>query len=159
MDLIKAKEALESYYEGETSLQQELELRQFLLNYQGNDTDFMQAKKMFEVLTQNKTITSSIEMDQITEPVKARIIRWVRLTAAAAAVLIIPIVLTVWMKSAPQPVVYAYVDGKPITSKEQAIKETQLAMLALSGNMAKGTEPLKQIQIINKPVELLTFKK
>jgi hypothetical protein len=159
MDLTNAKELLERYYEGETSRNEELELRSFLAGYKGDDLDLMQAKQMFNAFSEVSSQASDLQFEQINQTPKQKLMRWVQWSGAVAAALMVPVILTVWLKSAPHPVAYAYVNGKPVFDKEQAFQDTQKALLALSGNMEKGTEPLKQIQVINKPVELLTLKK
>lgn len=159
MELIEANELLERYYDGETSQEQELALREFLAEYKGSEPALIQARQMFIAFSRTQKETSNLEFERITKPKRILINRWVQWSGALAAAILIPIVLTVWLRTNPQPVVYAYINGKPITNKELALKDTQKALMALSDNMAKGTGPLKQIQILNKPVELLTFKK
>jgi hypothetical protein len=159
MDLTNAKELLERYYEGETTRNEELELRSFLAGYNGDDSSLVQAKQMFNAFSEASIQASDLQFEQINQSPKERMMRWVQWSGAVAAAFLVPIILTFWLKSAPHPVAYAYVNGKPVFNKEQAFQDTQKALLALSGNMEKGTGPLKQIQVINKPVELLTLKK
>jgi len=65
-----------------------------------------------------------------------------------------------FMLSNPQDqIVYAYVNGKPITDKQEAIAYSKQAMNTLSSNLNKGTSGLNYMEKLNKPADLLIVRK
>ena len=81
------------------------------------------------------------------------------LISGIAASLVLALSLTFILKTNNPPVVYAYINGKPITNKQVAMQYSKEALTNISTQFNKGTRGLKYINKINKPVELLTVKK
>lgn len=154
------KELLEKYYEAQTTLDEERQMQRFLENYQGADQEINEAKMLFESFGKELKTTANISFDDIVNNkpvVKMPKLRYV-ITGVAAA-LLIALTLTFWLNQDEQPVVYAYINGKPITDKELALNGTKQALFAVSENLNKGTQGLEQLNKLNKPAELLTVKK
>ena len=161
MDLQIAKNILEKYYNGESTITDEQELQAFLTNYEGNDEELQVAKHLFESLNEDAQETVGIDFDSIVR--QKRMIKFKKpvynYVASIAAVLVMALVIGVLVTTSKQQVVYAYVDGKPITNKQEAIEQSQKALYNISSQLNKGTKGLKHMQNLNKPVELLTVKK
>lgn len=159
MELQKFKDILEKYYEGLSSLNEEKELKLFLKHYNGDDADLNEAKVFFGLLDDSVYETVDIDFKDITNSKpKSNTKRIYLVLSSVAASLIIGISLTFLLNTNNSPIVYAYVDGQPITNKQEAIKYSQQALLSLQSNLNKGTNKLDYVNKINKPVELLTVK-
>jgi hypothetical protein len=160
MELFKVNNLLEKYYEGQSSKHEEAQLRSFFKGYQGNDTNLLEAKMLFSVFTEASEENVAIDFETIAGKKPAGMVQKVyfRMSALAAAVVIGFAV--VFMLTSPQKqVVYAYVNGQPITNKQEALAYSMQAMNELSTNLNKGTEHLNQMGKLNMPAMLLTVKK
>jgi len=154
------KKLVEDYFEGLTSLDEEKILKDYLQNYHGNDPDLLEAQTIFKDFRQERDEPLNISFESISsDQPKTRIRRlWMYSgSVAAAAVLIFAFIYL--FKLTGTPVVYAYVNGQPITDKELAMKYSEQALQTLSNPLSKGTAQLKHIDKLNKPAELLTVKK
>ncbi|PKP09339.1 MAG: hypothetical protein CVU09_11720 [Bacteroidetes bacterium HGW-Bacteroidetes-4] len=154
------KQLLEKYYEGQTSKQEDRQLRNLLKLYVGSDAELLEAQSMFSLYDDEAKETVNIDFDKLIEQHKSHKVRKVYfgLTTAVAASLIAFAML--FMLSNPQDqIVYAYVNGKPITDKQEAIAYSKQAMNTLSSNLNKGTSGLNYMEKLNKPADLLIVRK
>lgn len=160
MERFDAKTILEKYYEGLTSKQEDKSLHDFLSSYEGADEELLEAKELFAFFREESEETLALDFTTITGEQPNRKVRKLYLwgtSVAAAAVLILSFILVF---NYPQnKVVYAFVDGKPITNKQEALAYSKQAMTQLSNNLNKGTENLNYMGTLNMPEALLTVKK
>jgi len=157
MDLQQIKQLIAKYYEAETSHDEETQLKEWLKSYTGNDSELLEAKKLFGFYADEAHEEVDISFESIiTEKttIKFRpIVAWI---SSVAAVLLIAFSLTFLTRTPKQPVVYAYINGKPITNKELAMKDTKKALMLMSASFNKGTDGLTQLSKLNEPMSLLT---
>lgn len=158
MELHKYKNILEKYYEGLTSIEEELRLQSFLEKYTGDDAELIEAKMILGALNSEAGETVDIDFNSIvkTKPTAAK--RIFAIVSSVAAGLIIALSLTFLLNTNKSPIVYAYVNGQAITNKQEAIKYSQQALLSLQSNLNKGTDKLDYVNKLNKPAELLIVK-
>lgn len=161
MDLRKAKQLLEKYYNGETSVQDEKKLQDFLLVYCGTDEDLQMAKYLFESLASESQEKVALDFETIIQ--QKPVIKFAKpvynVWLAVAAVLLVAFVIGVLVKTTQRPIVYAYVNGTPITDQQVAMQQSQKALYNISSQLNKGTKGLILLNNLNKPAALLTAKK
>ena len=159
MEQLENKILLDKYFDGNTSTEEEKKLKLYLDSYSGKDADLLEAKQIFEILHEDGDETINIDFESIIHQKPNIKLKWVYgVLSGIAASFIIGLSLTFLLKTNNPPVVYAYINGKPITDKEIAIKESKQALLTITTNLNKGTESLNYLNKLNKPVELLTIK-
>ena len=157
MDSQQIKELISRYYQAETSPDEESHLKEWLSTYSGDDSELLEAKTLFDFYTGETLEEVDLNFDEITgnkKTIKLRpVLTW---ASSIAAALIIAFGLMFLIKTPKQPVVYAYIDGKPITDKKVAMQDTQKALMLMSNSLNKGTEGLAQLDKLNEPIRLLT---
>lgn len=159
MELQEYKDILKNYYEGLTSLEEESKLKSFLVQYSGDDTELVEAKVFFDIVNDDSKKTIEIDFESVTNSNSTIQFRKLYMVlSGVAASLIIAISLTFLFTTSNSPIVYAYIDGQPITNKQEAIKYSQQALLSIQSNLNKGTKGLDYMDKLNKPIELLTVK-
>lgn len=159
MELQKYKSILNKYYEGCSTIAEEQQLKHFLETYTGNDSDLTEAKVFFGFVSIESNETVNIDFETIIQAKpKTRVRKIYAYTTAVAASIIIALLFTVLMNTNSQPIVYAYINGQPVTNKHEAIKYSQQALLSIQSNLNKGTQGLDYMNKLNKTVELLTVK-
>ncbi|HLA56976.1 MAG TPA: hypothetical protein VK623_12800 [Flavobacterium sp.] len=132
MELHKIELLLEKYFEGETSIAEENELKDYF-----SSTDVAQHleqyKPMFGYFTIAKEQTSAH-----TIPLKAkkRNVAW--LSIAASVVVLLGVGTFAYFNNQPE-------DLGTYDNPEIAMKETQKALALLSGNVNKGMESVKYV--------------
>lgn len=159
MELLKYKMLLAKYYEGNTSLKEESELRSYLEIYSGTDVEFIEAKIQFHFLEASQEETVNIDFETIVnkkKPTNTR--KLITIVSTLAACVIMGLLLVHLIDSRQEQVVYAYVNGQAITDKAEAIMYSRQALEKVSSNLNKGAHSLKYINKINKPVDLITTK-
>lgn len=160
MEPFEVNYLLEKYYEGQSSLAEEKQLRSYLENYQGNNTELLEAKMVFGIFDNASQETVAIDFETVTGEKPAGILRkiYFRIGAVAAAAVIVGLMILT-LNTSQQKVIYAYVNGQPITNKQEALAYSMQAMNELSTNLNKGTEHLNQMGKMQMPAMLLTVKK
>lgn len=156
MELLKYKILLDKYFEGSLSTDEEKMLKYFLQSYNGDDVDLNEAKQIFSVLKKESRQTIDIDFESLINKksnFKNRLIYGV--ISGIAASLVIGLSLVFLLKTDNPPVVYAYINGQPITNKKIAIEQSKKALAILSTELNRGTNSLDYMNKMNKPVELL----
>jgi hypothetical protein len=147
MDSEGIKRVLEAYFKGNSSLEQEKRLREYFLKNENVPAELEYARRLFLHLKIESEIafTGSITS-------KSRYLgnRWiVRLSGIAAGILLLWGLWLIFEKPA-SPVVYAYINGKPVTDKTIALEEAQKALSMVSVNFRNGTRQLHQLSKFNE---------
>lgn len=178
---IQIRYLLELYFDGETTLEQERQLREY---FAGDDVpaDLEYARAMFGFFRTAAQDTCHSEINLPSEedtPVRAadmptalqgggeagtpaksktqRMTTWVyRLTSIAAVVLLtVGITFTVTKYTDNSPTVYCYVNGQPVTDIDYATRQAEMAARILEGNMKTSAEGLSAMADVSKPMEQL----
>jgi hypothetical protein len=155
MDYNKITTLLDKYFEGNTSLAEEEILKEYFSQNQNIAPDHLYAKSMFAHFEKELNVKYKKPANA-----KARIVKmkyYVRLLSVAASILIILGVVFLLTQKPSEEIVYAYINGKPITNKEQAMLHTKKALFYISDNFNLGTRELHQISKLNE-IELLITK-
>lgn len=135
----KTEKLLEKYYDGETSLAEERELRELLLKVPG----FQEEKQFFLGLEVLKAIEPR---DRPVPKAKGELSLWLKIAA----------VITLFLSLS-----WLFVDQQ--SKKEEALAYAQVmeAFSLIQENLKKGTAPLEAIQdmrYLNKPNEIFNIK-
>jgi hypothetical protein len=147
---------LDNYYEGLTSVADENKLRSYLKQYDGDNPELLEAKMLFGALDAEKSETLDLDFERFFEPKQPTKIRKMLIymgSIAAAAVIVLSV--NFMLRVTEKPVIYAYINGEPISDKEVAIEYSKQAMKNLSVQFNKGTENLSCMSTLNKPAILL----
>lgn len=134
----RIEELLEKYWEANTSLQEEEELKNLLKSADGFD----ELNLLFEGLDQAKSEESAGLVLPQNRPAKTIRMQWM----GWAAVILVSIAGT-WI----------YQENAQSRAEEAAYREVMQALALVQGNLEKGKdqlEPLKELQHLNKPQEL-----
>lgn len=159
MELLEYKILLEKYYEGTSSIEEEKELSVFLQSYRGDDVEFRQASLLFDTLNKDNRQTVNIDFDLlVSKGPNFALARFYKVVGGIAASLVIGLSLLFLLNTNKSPIVYAYINGQPITNKQIAIDHSKQALAIISSELNRGTNNLNYINNINKPTELLTNK-
>jgi hypothetical protein len=129
---------LEKYFQGETSIAEEKELRSYFSS-QDVAPHLEQYKAVFGYFTQARKQEFA---QQIPQTAKKRNVKW--LSVAASVVLLLGIA-TFFMINTNEPVNHQH-DLGTYESPELAFKETQKALALLSSNVNVGIESVRYIQ-------------
>ncbi|MCB0688157.1 MAG: hypothetical protein KDC53_16585 [Saprospiraceae bacterium] len=138
MEENKIREILEKYWEGETSLEEEKELRSYFASSQVSD-EFAPFIPLFTFFEQEQLVEMKSE---ITKPVaekqggKVINLRWAINVAASIAIFALMFLVNKQLKQEPNANQFAYEDT--YQSPEEALKEVKLALLYVSEKMNKG---------------------
>ena len=145
MDYKHIKDLLDQYFEGNTSVAKEQELREFFNNEKHIPTELEYGKALFSFIKDEKLIThkKSIRFKKPTPKMLYYI-------SGIAASLFLGIFLTVMNTGPKNEIIYAYINGKPITDKNIAAKYSKQALLAVSQNLDHGTKNLNYLSKLNQ---------
>lgn len=177
---IQIRYLLELYFDGETTIEQERQLREY---FAGDDVpaDLEYARAMFGFFgaaakdTCQTDIVLRFEEGSPTaheEPCVAEIrdlskpapktsrriawTGWVYRAASVAAVVLLTIGITFTVtRYADQPTIYCYVNGQPVTDIDYATRQAEMAARILEGNMKTSAEGINALAEASKPMEQL----
>ena len=152
MDYKKIEKLLDKYFEGNTSILEENELKDFFKNSEIPEK-FMYAKALFNFYVDENSIKSQ-QMSSKTKHKRRNLFLYI---SGIAASILIALFFVFSVQTTENKVIYAYYNGKPIRDKVLAEKYTKQALLAVSQNLDKGTKHLNQLTQLNK-IEMLIKK-
>ncbi len=155
MELNNIDKLIKKYLAGETTLNEEKDLKNYFLKTKETPDKYLKFKYLFGHLDEKSAEKSTLKLDDIITKEKPanktrRIVIWA--IAASIALLISVFALK---NNQPEQKIYAYINGKPITDKEMAMAETQKALLLISNNLNEGTSNLNHLKDFNKAEEIL----
>jgi len=143
---------IEKYFEGESSLKDEIVIQRFLLENEDLPEKYEHLKAIFLFFDNSREQKSSLKFESIAtkSPKKRNIFRLLFYAAAASIVL----AFGIWfLTSQPEEKkIYAYINGKPVENEEQAYKEAQKALLMFSKNLNEGTQKIKPLSEFDKAI-------
>lgn len=137
-DVKQIQELLDKYFEGETSLQEEQILKDYFLNTADIPAEWYSAKAMFTGFCSNKEVTSR------TVTVKKKGMSLKRIAAAVAVVAILSAGAAMLIPEEKE--IYCYVNGKPVTDYELALKHAERAFGIMEKEISKPVEGLEKIE-------------
>lgn len=140
------EELLNRYFEGETSLQEEQTLKEYFLNADNVPAKWNYAKAMFTGFSSNKEVTSH------TVAVKKKEMPLKRIAAAVAVVALLSVSVALFVPKEKE--IYCYVNGKPVTDYELALKHAERAFGIMEKEISK---PAQGLDLIEKEVEKSTI--
>ena len=162
MDLKKAEVLVEKYYNGETSPEEELQLREFFRTAENVPEHLMPDKELFSLYSKAadeevpvdgfmKNLERVIDSQSVTSlSARKSVMYWISGIAAGIALL-----LTSYFLLVNNP----FTDDRRQALKDTyenpqlAYEETQKVLLYISQKMNKGTAPLSNVSKLNKPVQ------
>lgn len=140
------EELLNRYFEGETSLQEEQTLKEYFLNADNVPAKWNYAKAMFTGFSSNKEVTShTVAVKKEGMPLK-------RIAAAVAVVALLSVSVALFVPKEKE--IYCYVNGKPVTDYELALKHAERAFGIMEKEISK---PAQSLDLIEKEVEKSTI--
>jgi hypothetical protein len=157
MDYNEITHLLEKYMESNTSVDEEKMLKEYFLYTENIAPEHLYAKSMFVHFDMEKDI-KYVKSNKV----KARVVNMkyiIRLSSIAASILIIFGIVFLFTQKTSEEVVYAYINGKPITNKELALHQTKKALFFISDNLNQGTKELNQFSKFNEIEQLITKTK
>ncbi|RZJ34177.1 MAG: hypothetical protein EOO51_10880 [Flavobacterium sp.] len=133
MESHKIENLLEKYFQGETGISEENELRAY---FSGSDVaqHLMQYKPIFCYFSEAATLKSAVKVPLQSEK---RHVQW--LSIAASVVVLLGVGCFAYFNRQPQ-------DLGTYQDPERAFRETQKALSLLSGNVNKGLESVKYVE-------------
>ena len=164
MDIKKAEALVEKYYKGETTPEEELQLREFFRTAENIPGHLMPEKEMFSLYSKaagekvplrgfmenlEKVID---EQPSIQIGVRKPVFYWISGLAAGVALLLAGYFLIVHK---PADVVDNYAVRDTYQDPRLAYEETQKVLLYISQKMNEGTVQLHNVSKIRKPVQSL----
>ena len=154
MDYNKIKILIDKYFDGETSISEENELKDFFSSSKNIPSDLLYAKEIFSFFEIEAKQEFTEEFKK-TKSVKRNLLLYV--SGIAASLFIALFLIFSNIKNEENKIIYAYINGKPITDKKIAEKYTKQILFAVSQNLDKGTKNLNQLNQLNK-IEMLIKK-
>ena len=145
-DVKQIQELLDKYFEGETSLQEEQILKDYFLSTADIPAEWYSAKAMFTGFCSNKEVTSR------TVIVKKKGMPLKRIAAAVAVVALLSVSVALFVPKEKE--IYCYVNGKPVTDYELALKHAERAFGIMEKEISK---PAQSLDLIEKEVEKSTI--
>ena len=145
MDYKRIKDLLDKYFEGNTSIAEENELRAFFSGKADIPSDLEYAKAIFSFINEEK----SKQQKKTISFEKSNTKLFYYISGIAASILI-AVMLNFVNTEAENEIVYAYINGKPITDKNIAAEYSKQALLAVSQNLEQGTKNINYLSKFHK---------
>lgn len=139
METKKIKQLIESYFEGESSLAEEQQIKDFFKETDIIPKELEYAQSIFGYFADEKKV--SLKKDT-----KKRNYSIIGISAS----LLIAATLIISNINTKNEIIYAYIDGVPVTDQEIAMQYTKQALLAVSENLDRGTTHLNQLNQLNE---------
>ncbi|MBR4303435.1 MAG: hypothetical protein IKT80_07750, partial [Bacteroidaceae bacterium] len=127
-------------------LQEEQTLKEYFLNADNVPAKWNSAKAMFTGFCSNKEVTSR------TVTVKKKGMPLKRIAAAVAVVALLSVSVALFVPKEKE--IYCYVNGKPVTDYELALKHAERAFGIMEKEISK---PAQSLDLIEKEVEKSTI--
>lgn len=158
MDIQKVEQLIEKYYKGETSVNEENQLVEYFNTTSDIPEHLLNEKEVFSMYAMAADEEVPIEgfMDNLEKVIDDRVkvrrigvrnkVYWITSVAASIAILVSSYFMFINTRSSSM---------YEITDPQLAYEETQKALLYVSQKLNKGTAPLSNLTLINKPAESL----
>jgi hypothetical protein len=158
MEFKKIDQLLNKYFEGETSLEEEAQIKAFFEETEFLPEKYKRLQAMFGFYKAGKNEKSDLKFENLipNQKKKTKSFRIVYYAVAASAA----ILFGIWLMqdSKIEKPVYAYINGKPVESQELAYKEAQKALMMVSKNLNEGTKNMGHLSELDKALSSVTAK-
>jgi hypothetical protein len=150
MELNEIDQLINKYFEGETSLEEEAQIKAFFNSKRILPEKYQRLKAMFGFYESSKKETSELKIENIIPFQKKKTNSFRILYYAVAAS--ITILFGIWFMhdSGTEKPVYAYINGKPVENQELAYKEAQKALMMVSKNLNQGAKNVGHLSELDK---------
>ncbi|MCD6090571.1 MAG: hypothetical protein J7J72_03660 [Bacteroidales bacterium] len=153
MDYREIKTLLEKYLEGESSIQEEDELKRFFNENENIPEELLFAKKLFRFFGDEKTIEYTKEFEHKKPRRKINLYT----LSGIAATLLLALFFVFSNYKTKEKIIYAYINGEAITDINIAKEQTKQILYATSQKISTGIESLNRVGDLMNP-ELLIKK-
>jgi hypothetical protein len=156
MESSRIKELIDKYFEGNTSVEEERQLNALIKGKQ-LPKEYSYLIPLFDFYEEERNKKPELKFSPgitIAGIKHSRSLRYIWMAAAACILLLLGIFIL--QNRAPEQVVYAYINGIPVTDEQLAIEETKKALSLISTNLNQGTTGLNYLSEINKTKQLIT---
>ena len=149
---------LHKYFEGNTSLDEEQQIKEFFKNNKELPEKLLKTKAMFEFFQNEKE--KQLEYQFSPGKSKKTSIKklYYQVSGIAASILIL-ISIFIYTDNSEEQKIYAYINGKPIMNEQVAKMEAKRALLLVSSNFNQGTENLKHLSTFSKAETIIKGEK
>lgn len=158
---IRIRQLLDSYFEGETSLAEERELRAYFASAADIPADLRYAEAMFGAL--GGSAEAVLAAEGFTPRAAKRSLKpghrvWLLGGIAAAAAAIAVAVIFPFHTASVQPqTVYCYINGEPVTDYQTALRYTEGTLELVGTSLDKSIAYLQQMETLDKSLDALKF--
>jgi len=149
---------LDKYFEGNSTLEEEKQIREFFRTNSDLPEKLVETKAMFEFFQNESVKQTELQLIQIAnwKSVKSTNKRKIYyLISGIAASLLLLISILTYTDNSEEQKVYAYINGKPIMNEQVAKMEAKRALLLVSSNFNHGAENLNHLSTFSKAEELI----
>jgi len=149
---------LDKYFEGNSTLEEEKQIREFFRTNSDLPEKLVETKAMFEFFQNESEKQTELPLIQIAnwKSVKSANKRKIYyLISGIAASLLLLISILTYTDNSEEQKVYAYINGKPIMNEQVAKMEAKRALLLVSSNFNQGAENLNHLSTFSKAEELV----
>ncbi len=149
---------LDKYFEGNTTLAEEKQIKKFFKNNTELPEKLTEIKTMFEFFQNEYEKQSELDLNLIvqkTNTKKTNIKRLYYRISGIAASIILLIGIFIYTDNQEEQKIYAYINGKPIMDEQVAKIEAKRALLLVSSNFNQGTENLKHLSNFSEAESLV----
>lgn len=152
------RELLELYFDGETTLEQEKQLRDYFTGCDDIPADLLYAKAMFGGFTLAEQHACSAEVnipDAKKLPAKRGRLSRIYTSISVAAAVVVAAGLT-WVLAPEKQTVYCYLNGEPVTNIEIAARQAQMASRLIETSASVSANNISTFREAGKSMEHLS---
>lgn len=149
---------LDEYFEGNTTLQGEQQIREFFRTNSDLPAKLVEIKEMFDFFQSESEKQVNFQITPIFNEQslkKTNFKNILYLFSGIAASIVLLISILTYSDNPEEQKVYAYINGKPIMNEQVAKMEAKRALLLVSSNFNQGTENLKHLSTFSKAEEIV----
>ena len=149
---------LDNYFEGNTNLEEEQQIREFFRTNSDLPETLLGTKAMFELFQREAEKQTELSLIQIVNRQSAKSINqrkiYYLISGIAASIILLISILT-YSDNFEEQKIYAYINGKPIMNEQVAKMEAKRALLLVSSNFNHGTKNLNHLSNFSKAEALV----
>ena len=147
---------LDKYFEGNTSLKEEQEIKDFFKNNSELPENLIETKAMFLFFQSEKEEQTELEFVPTARRKPKKNLRkiYYQVSGIAASIILLISILT-YSDNSEEQKIYAYINGKPIMNEQVAKMEAKRALLLVSSNFNHGTKNLNHFTSFSRAEELI----
>lgn len=155
----RIKELLNKYWEGETTLDEEAELKKYFTNK--NAVSENPADLLFQYLQEEQTVSLPDSFDERVQQsivTDKKPVRWLYPLIKIVAALLITFSVIYFLVPNRKPQTVAFIETDTYDDPQRAYIETRKALLLISNHLNAGKDYIDEVGKINKAEELIHSK-